>query len=52
MSEAYEMYEEIEATIQDLLSEYENKETYTDCEQFRKEGAISALENLLETLNE
>lgn len=52
MSEADEMYEGIESVIEDLIKEYENKKTYTDCEEHRKEGAIEALENLLKILNE
>ncbi len=52
MSEAEEMYEGNEFKIEDLLQHYHNFETYTDCEQYRKEGAIAALERLIEILNE
>lgn len=52
MSEGDEMYEGIESTIDDLLQYYNNMETYTECEQYRKEGAIGALEQLMEILNE
>lgn len=52
MSEADEMYEGIESVIEDMIRNYNNKKTYTDCEEYRKQGAISALEELLEKLNE
>lgn len=52
MSEAYEMYESIEDTIKDLIQEYQNLEAYTDCEEYRRQGAISALERLLYVFNE
>ena len=51
-SQADEMYEGIEATIHELIKEYENQKSYTDCEEYRREGAISALEKLLTILNE
>jgi len=51
MSKGYEMYEGVESAIDDLLQYYNNLEPCTDCEQYRKEGAISALEQLLEILN-
>ena len=52
MSEGYEMYEGVESTIDDLLQYYNNLEPCTDYEQYRKEGAVGALERLLEILNE
>lgn len=52
MSECDEMYEGIESSIDDLLQHYNSLEPCTDCEQYRKEGAIGALERLLEILNE
>lgn len=52
MSGGYEMYEGIESTIDDLLQHYNDLEPCTKCEQYRKEGAIGALERLLEILNE
>lgn len=52
MSQSDEMYEGIEETIHELIKKYENQKTYTDCEEYRREGAISALESLLEKLNE
>lgn len=52
MSEGYEIYEGIETTINDLLRHYNNLEPCTECEQYRKEGAICALERLLEILYE
>lgn len=52
MSEALEMYESIEVDVKDLLKYYQTLETYTDCEEYRREGAVSALERLLEMWNE
>lgn len=52
MSEADEMYEGIESVIMDMIKEYENKKTYTDLEEENRQGAIGALEELLERLNE
>jgi hypothetical protein len=52
MTEADEMFESIEQDVKDLLKHYENLETYTDCEEYRKQGAISALEKLLAMWNE
>lgn len=52
MSEADEMYEGIECIILGMLKNYKNQETYTDREWYIREGAIEALENLLEKLNE
>ena len=52
MSVADEMYEGIESVIEDLLQHYKTLTTCTDCEEYRREGAISALERLLEVLNE
>lgn len=46
------MFESIEQDVKDLLKYYEHLETYTDCEEYRKQGAISALENLLNIWNE
>ena len=51
MSEADEMYEGIESVIEDMIRDYSNKKAYTDCEFYRNQGAISALEELLEKLN-
>ena len=51
MSQENEMYEGVEQLIKDLLKKYENMQTYTDCEEYRREGAIGALEGLLEMLN-
>jgi len=50
MSETNEMYEVIESEIENLLQYYYNLEVYTDREQYRKEGAIAALEHLIEIL--
>ncbi len=52
MAEADEMFESIEADVKDLLEYYEHLETYTECEKYRKQGAISALEKLLAIWNE
>lgn len=52
MSEVMEMYEGIEESVKELLAYYNNLKTYTDCEEYRREGAISALERLLEMWNE
>lgn len=41
---------ETENIIRKLLEKYKNKQTYTDCEEYKKQGAISALEELLEEL--
>ena len=47
-----ETLEWIEEDVKDLLSEYKNQYTYTDCEEYRRQGAIDALERLLEMWNE
>lgn len=52
MSEADEMYEGIESVIMDMIEEYKTRKTYTDCEEYRKQGGIEALEELLKKLNE
>lgn len=38
--------------IRKLLAQQENLETFTDCEEFRRQGAISVLEELLNTFEE
>ena len=40
--------ERINCAIHDMLREYESNQTYTDCEEYRREGAVGALEDLLE----
>ena len=52
MSEAMEMYEGLEESVKELLEYYNKLETYTDCEEYRKQGAMGALERLLEMWNE
>ena len=52
MSEAMEMYEGLEDSVKKLLAYYNNLKTYTDYEEYRREGAIGALERLLEMWNE
>ena len=52
MAEVDEIFEWIEEDVKDLLNEYENRDTYTDCEEYRRQGAIAALERLLEMWNE
>ena len=41
----------IEKIILDMLNYYYNKETFYDCEEYRKQGAIDVLEGLLEILS-
>lgn len=41
----------MEDIIKDLLEKYENQQTYPDCEEYRREGAVSVLEELLEIIN-
>ena len=43
-----ELFEALEGDVKELLKQYESMETYTDCEEYRREGAIGALEQLLE----
>ena len=38
------------SAIYDTIIEYENITTYTDCEEYRRQGAIDALEKLVERL--
>lgn len=45
MTEADEMFEGLEQDVKDLLKHYESLETYTDCEEYRKQGAISPWKN-------
>lgn len=47
-----EFFENIEQDVKDLLKYYEEMKTYTDCEEYRKQGSISALEKLLEMWNQ
>jgi hypothetical protein len=42
------VWEWIEGDVRDLLKEYENDVTFTDVEEYRKQGAITALKRLLE----
>lgn len=46
----FECMEWMESIVRDMLEEYENKETYTDCEEYRREGAVGVLEELLEII--
>lgn len=50
LENGFEVDEETKNIILKLLEKYKNKQTYTDCEEYRKQGAISALEELLEEL--
>lgn len=34
-----------------LLTEYESINTYTDCEEYRKQGAIEVLERMIDILS-
>jgi hypothetical protein len=34
-----------------LLTEYESRKTYTDCEEYRKQGAIEVLERMIDMLS-
>ena len=38
------------SAIYNAIIEYEIMETYTDCEEYRRQGAINALEELVERL--
>ena len=51
MSQENKTYEDIEQLIKDLLKKYENLQTYTDCGEYRREGAVGVLEDLLEMIN-
>lgn len=42
--------ERIISAVHDMLLHYENLETYTDCEEYRREGGVGALEDLLERI--
>ncbi len=37
--------------IEDLLEKYNAQETHTDCEEYRRQGAVGALEELLNSIN-
>ena len=37
--------------IDALLTEYESIKTYTDCEEYRKQGAIEVLERMIDMLS-
>ena len=43
---------EVEDLIRGIISEHRNRITYTDVEEFRKQGAVSVLEDLLNKLND
>ena len=45
------MKEDIKSIIEDMLKHENEKKTYTDCEEYWKQGAIGALEELLDKLN-
>lgn len=46
----FECMERMENIVTNMLEEYENQKTYTDCEEYRREGAVGALEELLEII--
>ena len=46
----FECMEWMENIVTNMLEEYENQKTYTDCEEYRREGAVGVLEELLETI--
>ena len=46
----FECMEWMENIVTNMLEEYENQKTYTDCEEYRREGAVGALEELLEII--
>lgn len=48
----FECMEWMENIVTNMLEEYENQKTYTDCEEYRREGAVGVLEELLETIKE
>ena len=48
MKKQKEVYEDIENLIKAMITEYENQKCYYECEEYRKQGAISALEETLE----
>ena len=52
MPQEDELFEALEGDVKDLLKHYENLETYTDCEEYRRQGAVGVLEQLLEMWNE
>lgn len=52
MSELNSIYNGIDATIREMIEEYENQEVYTARDGYRIEGAVKALERLLKTLNQ
>ncbi len=37
-----------ERVIKSLILEYEAQRTYTECEEYRRQGAVTALERLLD----
>ena len=47
-----ETFEWVEGGVEDLLNEYRNQYTYTEYEEYIRQGAIEALERLLEMWNE
>jgi hypothetical protein len=47
-----ETFEWVECEVEDLLNEYRNQYTYTESEEYMRQGAIEALERLLEMWNE
>lgn len=34
-----------------LLTEYESRKTYTECEEYRREGAVEVLERMIDMLS-
>ena len=48
----FECIDWIESIVKDMLEEYENQKTYTDCEEYRREGAIGVLEKLLDIIKD
>lgn len=37
--------------LEEKLEHYQNLDTYTDCEEYRREGAVGVLEDIIEELN-
>ena len=42
----------LKAQIYSMFDKYEEMKTYTDCEEYRREGAIAVLEDLLARIDE
>lgn len=47
-----EIFDWVEESVREEIKRFESMETFTDVEEYRRQGAIGALEHLLEIWNQ